>query len=190
MLTARLETVKSLKASLGKFAGSHVDTGDHSLPPTAMTVFSEVHPDVLIEFFFILDCGVAWVMESLCELFFKGLHFHSGTQAMYRQIRQLPDLPYIRASLIKYPPTVMLNGQDAIALAASPGPKGEGVPFNIGIEMRGPGYVLQLASGMLSLIQVAGLHCWLIVATASRLSGPLMALHCFRLKSSLITYQS
>lgn len=126
-----------MKASLGKFAGSHIDCGDHPVPPTALIVLSEDDPDIQDDYFYIMDCGIAWSSEEFSTLYFSGLHFHGGCQPRYRN----PDPAHIfyRLMLVAYPPTQMLNGQDAVALAALPG-SGDPV-FKVGIEMRNPLYV-------------------------------------------------
>lgn len=108
-----------LKDSIGEFGCPHADCGDHCVVPSAMTNFTKPHPDVDPEVFCVLDHGVAFVVEEFETLYFCGLHFHGGTQPMYKSPRT-DDSIYYRLTLIMYPPAVMLNGQSSSAFAAMP----------------------------------------------------------------------
>ncbi|PPQ86374.1 hypothetical protein CVT25_002452 [Psilocybe cyanescens] len=117
----------NLQASLGKFGEPHVDASDSSGIPTCMQILSKFNPNVSPEYFHILCCGIAWLMEEFSVLFFSGLHFHGGHPPITNDL-------YYWLTLIGYPPNQIVNGYDAVAFAAGAKHK----PFIVGIEMRTP----------------------------------------------------
>ena len=108
------------KASIGRFAGIHVDSHDVSTILTANMNFSRSHPDIEEEIFCIMDWGVGWVMEELATFFFSGLHFHGGSQPYYNEKRTDTDSIYTRATFVLYPVSASLNGTGSMAFAALP----------------------------------------------------------------------
>lgn len=132
---ANLYSDVRLTKSLGKYGGSHIDAADSESVPTAMTILSRPHPDIEEEYFYMLDCGIAWAMEEFSTVYFSGLHFHGGSQPVYRDgPRQDPQTNFYRLTLIAYPPSLILDGKDAVAFAALPSNQ----MLRIGTEMRNP----------------------------------------------------
>jgi len=103
--------------SLGKFGEGHVDVGDGCGLPTAMTIWTEETDEILEDYFYLLDMGIGWLNESLSTLFFNGLHFHGGSQPMYRRDRKDPTKIVTRVSEIHYNADLMMSGKDTLAFA-------------------------------------------------------------------------
>lgn len=119
--------------SLGAFGTAHIDGGDSAAVQTFMLVLSESHPDIEDEFFYLLDLGLSWKMEPFSALYFSGLHFHGGSQPVFKNVRTC-SRPMERLTLIGYLPDPVIEGNNAIAFAALP----KGGVMEIGIEMRNP----------------------------------------------------
>ncbi|KAJ3504415.1 hypothetical protein NLJ89_g7946 [Agrocybe chaxingu] len=126
--------------ALGHFGGVHIDAGDSSVPPTAMTVLTEPHEDVEDEYFHLIDLGLSWRLEEYSTLYFSGLHFHGGSQPLYKTPRSNPSTPGLRLTLIGYAGGDGTDGKNAIALGSDEA----GQLVTLPIESRNPktAYVL------------------------------------------------
>jgi hypothetical protein len=113
-------TKSSRIASLGKFGGGHIDPRDCPVQPTAMSVMSRKSDDVEPENFYMLELGIGWRLEPLSTLYFSGLHFHGGSQPVYKSGRTDKNHIYYRLALIAYPPEDIISGQDSIGFASLP----------------------------------------------------------------------
>lgn len=111
-----------------------MDTTDSTAIPTGMTTLSPKYEGVENEIFFVMDFGLAWRMDEFASLFFSGLYFHGGCQPTYKPKRKDPKHIHYRLTLIAYPPSLTIEGQDALAFATLPNKH----VLPIGTELRNP----------------------------------------------------
>ncbi|THU89612.1 hypothetical protein K435DRAFT_865130 [Dendrothele bispora CBS 962.96] len=104
---------------LGKFGSNHADHGDSPVAPTAITSLTRPHDDVKPELFYLYDFGICWKLEEFSTVFFSGLHYHSGCQAEFNDIRTNESI-YYRLTFILYPSEIELNGEWSVPIAALP----------------------------------------------------------------------
>ncbi|KAJ3526596.1 hypothetical protein NMY22_g10104 [Coprinellus aureogranulatus] len=108
----------NLSTDVGRAGDSHIDHHDSPASPTCMINLTPKHRDVDAEFFFIFDLGIAIRIHEFTTLMFSGLHYHSGHGAFYRDEHNRKDpRPYVRLTSISYPPSGLLHGTSASALA-------------------------------------------------------------------------
>jgi hypothetical protein len=120
--------------SLGYFGATHLDTGDGAGSPTGMVVLSSEGDDVEEQLFFLFELGIAWILEPFSIYYFSGLHWHCGTQPVYKPNRTNKDSTYYRLTLIAYPPDDMLAGKDSVGFAGLP----NGNLLTVGFDFRDP----------------------------------------------------
>ncbi|TFK60225.1 hypothetical protein BDN72DRAFT_905153 [Pluteus cervinus] len=132
-------TGNSLQSDLGQFGTAHIDGSDSSAAPTAMTVLSKPSHKVTREYFCILDLFCAWIIREFATIFFSGLHFHGGMITEYLAAG-FEDEKITRITVIKYPPSPVLDSASALAFAALPKctPDKKRKCFNVAIEMCSP----------------------------------------------------
>jgi hypothetical protein len=101
---------------LGPFGVPHNDTGDNEAGLTHMQNMTRPHPNVETEWFTIIDLGCCWRLDELCSIFFSGVHYHSGSNAVAKE--GFDEMkPYTRITLIMYPSGHELDGDSRIAFA-------------------------------------------------------------------------
>jgi hypothetical protein len=118
--------------SLGKFGKPHIDGADSPAAPSSMTVLSSEYKEIEQDLFYVLDFGIAWTLDPISIYYFSGLHFHGGSQPVYKQDRTDKSFIFYRLTLIGYPPDDMLSGKEALAFATMP----TGEPLRLGFEYR------------------------------------------------------
>ena len=97
-----------------------------------MLVLSQEYEGVEEDMFYILDLGIGWDLEPFSALYFSGLHFHGGSQPVYRRDRADPNFVYYQITLIAYPVDELLSGTDSVAFGTLP--NGEVLP--VGFDFR------------------------------------------------------
>lgn len=101
--------------TLGRAGFCHIDGGDSPGGKTAMLNLTEPHPDVEEEYFFIMELGLAIRMVPLYATIFSGLFFHTGHQVYYKIGPRTSKQLYVRATLINYCPSSILDGTSSSA---------------------------------------------------------------------------
>jgi hypothetical protein len=119
---------------LGTVGKGHLDGRDSTGVNSCLTDLSEEYSDVEEQHFFLLDFGIAWVMEPLSTISFSGLHFHAGMQPRYKRIRADPKHIHYRLTLIGYTPDPMLCGSETLAFASLP----NGLVLPLSYELKNP----------------------------------------------------
>ncbi|TFK60302.1 hypothetical protein BDN72DRAFT_940373 [Pluteus cervinus] len=137
----------TLQSDLGQFGSAHIDGSDSSAAPTAMTVLSKPSDKVTREYFCVIDLLCAWIIREFATIFFSGLHFHGGMITEYLAAA-FENEKVTRITVIKYPPSSVLDSASALAFAALPKctPDKKRKCFNVAIEMRSPYHDPKMAS--------------------------------------------
>jgi len=113
---------------------AHLDHGDSTAANSCMTNLSGEYEELEEEHFFLLDLGIAWVMEPLSTVSFSGLHFHVGMRPRYRLNRAKPNHIHYRLTLVGYTPEHMLGGSDTLAFGSLP----NGLVLPLSYELKNP----------------------------------------------------
>jgi hypothetical protein len=120
--------------SLGFYGDKHIDAKDSAAAPTGMANLSDDSDDIEEQLFYLFELGIAWILVPFCLYYFSGLHWHSGSQPVYKRNRADKDSIYYRITLIAYPPDDMLSGRDAVAFAGLP----NNTTLKVGFDFRNP----------------------------------------------------
>lgn len=89
-----------------------------------MTVLSEGRNDVEEDLFTVMDVGIVLAITEFDTVFFSGLHFHGGTQPIYKTNAERKAYPHVRMTLVAYPPCSFFEASTSSAFATLPGPAG------------------------------------------------------------------
>jgi len=111
-----------------------MDGRDSGAVPTGMTILTRTYDGVEEEYFYVFDLGICIKMEEYSTVIFNGLHYHSGCQPTYRADRLDKSRVHVRLSLIGYPPDLILEGVNTVALGALP----NGTLLPVGFDLRNP----------------------------------------------------
>jgi hypothetical protein len=86
-----------------------------------MTCLTPPHPDVPGDIFFIMDFGIALVVNEFDTVYFCGLRFHGGAQPRYKEGTRMDVRVHTRITLIAYPPATFFDIPASTAFGSLPG---------------------------------------------------------------------
>ncbi|KAJ7653509.1 hypothetical protein B0H17DRAFT_1147034 [Mycena rosella] len=109
---------------LGIFGFPHIGKGDAPAGVTAVSIFSNLEPEIDPGVIVALELGIGRVLTPLTISFFCGLRVHAGTSPTFNDLHFEPLKENNgRCLVVDYMTTAMLDGQGISALGALPGNK-------------------------------------------------------------------
>ena len=119
---------------LGLFGSSHMDSCDLGAVSKGMTILTQTYNGVEEEYCYIFNLGICIKMEEYLTVIFNSLHYHSGCQPTYSTDHLNKSRAHVWLSLIDYPPDLILEGVNTVALEVLP----NGTLLPVGFDLQNP----------------------------------------------------